>query len=408
MLAGYARSLLASVSSLLSVAMGALRTVGALQSLLLLRFGRVAGAAGAATRSYLSTAGGGTSRQADDGHPDAGSVAANLDCACYFTENFYVRSPIRGHYTYEGADAFRDRYASLLSSLAPAMQDELLANLEREAERRRAQAPAAAARKARIAREYVRLHPELWELREEWLHPDFVALVEGAKAASERPLTRGGGGGGGAWKGPTQIVEGVYTLAVFSPAFCELLCEELDHFRASGLPCGQPNSMNRYGALLDELGFSSTLINPLIHDYLRPLCGRLAPLAAAGGATLDRHKAFVVAYRLGEDEALSTHFDNAEVTLNINLGRDFEAGELLFFGHRRSAGDKPIGYHEWGDAGVGHGVLHLGEHVHAALPITAGDRRNLVVWMRSTERRRRAGCPMCGETGRLLLPGVER
>ena len=210
MLAGYARSLLASVSSLLSVAMGALRTVGALQSLLLLRFGRVAGAAGAATRSYLSTAGGGASRQADDGHPDAGSVAANLDCACYFTENFYVRSPMEGHYTYEGVDAFRHRYASLLSALAPAMQDELLANLEREAERRRAQAPAAAARKARIAREYVRLHPELWELRE-WLHPDFVALVEGAKAASgDRSLAAGaaagvaGGGRRRSWRASTR------------------------------------------------------------------------------------------------------------------------------------------------------------------------------------------------------------
>ena len=40
--------------------------------------------------------------------------------------------------------------------------------------------------------------------------------------------------------------------------------------------------------------------------------------------------------------------------------------------------------------------------MHAALPITRGERLNLVVWMRSTDRRKVAGCPMCGETKNLL------
>ena len=44
---------------------------------------------------------------------------------------------------------------------------------------------------------------------------------------------------------------------------------------------------------------------------------------------------------------------------------------------------------------VGSGVLHLGQHVHSALPITEGERLNLVVWMRSARWRREHGCPMC-------------
>ena len=47
---------------------------------------------------------------------------------------------------------------------------------------------------------------------------------------------------------------------------------------------------------------------------------------------------------------------------------------------------------------MGSGVLHLGQHVHSALPITEGERLNLVVWMRSARWRRDHGCPMCDRT----------
>ena len=183
-----------------------------------------------------------------------------------------------------------------------------------------------------------------------------------------------------------------------------MLCEELRAFRASGLPAGQPNSMNRYGTLLDELGMSPHFLEPLMTEWLRPLCQALGPLAAAGGATLDHHKSFVVAYRLGEDESLTAHFDNSEITLNCNLGVDFDAGELVFYGHKEGAGSAPVAHHDWADAGgPGHAVLHLGANVHAALPISSGERYNLVMWMRSSQHRQRVGCAMCGATDRLLV-----
>ena len=357
----------------------------------------------------------------------------SIDCACYYTENFFFgpRHFFFGprHFTFEGEDAFRRQNADLLASLSPSDAEGLLSGLEAEALRRRQQPALAAARKAKIEAEYTRLHPSLWTLSDEWLHADFIELVHRARRAGRaHDGAHTDGGGAEPFKPPRKVAEGVFALPVFSERFCQLLCEELDAFRRSGLPCGQPNSMNRHGALLDELGLYPGLLDPLVREWLVPgypgwkegvscahhgaispqvrewlvpLCSQIPAFAAVGGGHLNSHKSFVVTYRIGEDEHLTEHFDNAEVTLNANLGLSFEAGELCFYGHKDAAKDAPSAHHAW-TAGVGHAVLHLGQQVHAALPITEGERRNLVIWMRSTAWRRENGCPMCGSTDRLL------
>lgn len=71
-----------------------------------------------------------------------------------------------------------------------------------------------------------------------------------------------------------------------------------------------------------------TFITPLREQYLRPITALLYP--DLGGACLDSHKAFVVKYSLHEDLDLSSHYDNAEVTLNVSLGKDFTEGNLYF------------------------------------------------------------------------------
>lgn len=330
----------------------------------------------------------------------------SIDCACYYTENFFFgpRHFFFGprHFTFEGEDAFRRQNADLLASLSPSDAEGLLSGLEAEALRRRQQPALAAARKAKIEAEYTRLHPSLWTLSDEWLHADFIELVHRARRAGRaHDGAHTDGGGAEPFKPPRKVAEGVFALPVFSERFCQLLCEELDAFGRSGLPCGQPNSMNRHGALLDELGLYPGLLDPLVREWLVPLCSQIPAFAAVGGGHLNSHKSFVVTYRIGEDEHLTEHFDNAEVTLNANLGLSFEAGELCFYGHKDAATDAPSAHHAW-TAGVGHAVLHLGQQVHAALPITEGERRNLVIWMRSTAWRRENGCPMCGSTDRLL------
>ena len=42
------------------------------------------------------------------------------------------------------------------------------------------------------------------------------------------------------------------------------------------------------------------------------------------------------------------------------------------------------------------GILHRGQHVHGAMPITSGERRNLIIWMRSSAVRNLL-CPMCDQ-----------
>ena len=121
--------------------------------------------------------------------------------------------------------------------------------------------------------------------------------------------------------------------------------------------------MNRHGALLDELGFYPGLLDPLVREWLVPripgwkegvscahhgaispqvrewlvpLCSQIPAFAAVGGGQLNSHKSFVVTYKLGEDEHLSEHFDNAEVTLNAKLARYMASPRACKCSTRRS------------------------------------------------------------------------
>lgn len=79
--------------------------------------------------------------------------------------------------------------------------------------------------------------------------------------------------------------------------------------------------------LLNELGMDEPFLTPL-RERLLPITALLYP--ELGGACLDSHKAFVVKYSLHEDLDLSSHYDNAEVTLNVSLGKEFTEGNLYF------------------------------------------------------------------------------
>lgn len=80
--------------------------------------------------------------------------------------------------------------------------------------------------------------------------------------------------------------------------------------------------------LLNELGFDEGFIIPLREQYLQPLTSLL--YHDCGGCYLDSHKAFMVKYDMHEDLDLSYHYDNAEVTLNVSLGKEFTEGNLYF------------------------------------------------------------------------------
>lgn len=80
--------------------------------------------------------------------------------------------------------------------------------------------------------------------------------------------------------------------------------------------------------LLSELGFDDRFVDRLREEHLMPLARLLYPDWVRGG--LDSHRAFVVKYKMEDDVELSYHYDNAEVTLNVCLGAEFEGGDLYF------------------------------------------------------------------------------
>lgn len=47
------------------------------------------------------------------------------------------------------------------------------------------------------------------------------------------------------------------------------------------------------------------------------------------------------------------------------------------------------------------GLLHRGQHMHGALPISSGQRWNLIVWMRASQERNKL-CPMCNKRPTLV------
>ncbi|ROT77816.1 putative 2-oxoglutarate and iron-dependent oxygenase domain-containing protein 2-like [Penaeus vannamei] len=94
---------------------------------------------------------------------------------------------------------------------------------------------------------------------------------------------------------------------------------------------------------------------------------------------------------------LNPHIFTLQVTLNISLNEDYSDGDLYFGPLRTETSSHRIGYSHQ----LGHGLLHLGQQLHGALPISQGTRYNLIIWMRSSRVRNRL-CPMCDQEPSLV------
>ncbi|XP_041855268.1 2-oxoglutarate and iron-dependent oxygenase domain-containing protein 2 isoform X3 [Melanotaenia boesemani] len=246
-------------------------------------------------------------------------------------------------------------------------------------------------RAASIKQTYRPLHPHVYHLQEAYVTPKLKQIVQYCRSslASEEGLLE---------FLEKEAAPRVYRFPVFEKSFCEALVEELEHFEQSSAPKGRPNTMNHYGILLNELGFDESFITPLREQYLHPLTSLLFP--DCGGHYLDSHKAFVVKYDMNEDLDLSYHYDNAEVTLNVSLGKEFTEGNL-YFGDMRQV---PVNETECTEVEhrVTEGLLHRGQHMHGALPISQGQRWNLIIWMRASPERNKL-CPMCNRKPSLVV-----
>lgn len=313
-------------------------------------------------------------------------------CNCFTTDNIYLKD-YKLHVSFLSEQQFRQDYQTLLMRLGCVTDqqfEDVFNKISQEVDRRRRLGVTSAERAAAIKDVYQPLHPHVYHLQESYLAPKFKQIVEYCRGSdiSEEGL-------GDLLE--EEAAARVYRFPVFEKSFCEELMEELEHFEQSSAPKGRPNTMNHYGILLNELGFDEGFITPLRELYLHPLTSLLYP--DCGGRCLDSHKAFVVKYDMNEDLDLSYHYDNAEVTLNVSLGKDFTEGNL-YFGDMRQV---PLSETECSEVEhrVTEGLLHRGQHMHGALPISSGQRWNLIIWMRASQERNKL-CPMCNRRPTLV------
>ena len=212
------------------------------------------------------------------------------------------------------------------------------------------------------------LHPELFQRPQpSWFAPSFAAAFAHGPptAAAVRALVE-------------EVSPGVFAFDFLSPSFCERLLCELEHYESSGLPVVRPNSMNRYGVVLNSIGMEKT-IDALQRHYVRALAAALFPVE---GEHVDHHHAFMVQYKHGEDLGLDMHTDACDVTLNVCLGKEFTGAGLTFCGLRGGGRERTFSYRH--QHVKGRAIMHAGHHRHGADDILGGERYNLILWNKSS------------------------
>jgi hypothetical protein len=190
--------------------------------------------------------------------------------------------------------------------------------------------------------------------------------------------------------------QGVYGFDLFTDDFCAKVVETLELFDKSGLPQQRPNSMNRYGTIVNNIGMSH-FMDAVQKFITRPLALLLWPSSSSNNGNnsnkiqeanwLDSHHTFSIRYKPNEDLGLDMHTDDSEITMNVCLGKPgFQGAGLVFCGGLGESNHR-IFKHKYVHK-VGKCVMHRGRQRHGADDITSGERVNLVMWSRSLAYRR--------------------
>lgn len=249
----------------------------------------------------------------------------------------------------------------------------------------------------KIMSAYQPLHKELYNVHPAtFFVPSFIDAINANTEESFRAIL-------------SEPSPGVYTFAMFQPSFCELLLAEVENFEkwvnAVKFKIMRPNTMNKYGAVLDDFGLEA-MLNKLMDEFVCPISKVFYP--DVGGSSLDSHHGFVVEYGKDKDVDLGFHVDDSEVTLNVCLGKQFSGGELFFRGIRCdkhvNSEAQPEEVFDYAHV-PGQAVLHRGRHRHGARATTSGHRINLLLWCRSSvfremRRHQRDYSNWCGECQR--------
>ena len=245
------------------------------------------------------------------------------------------------------------------------------------------------------------LHHELFDPSgwQKWIDPRLGAMLTQWHQAEEPKLSMVDLE---SFKELKALAPGIFCFPCFTSEFCQKLLEEVKHYQDDvDLPDRPPNTMNKYGLVLNEIGMM-----PLFSEMMTHVMSPLATLLFGndddrvpsvkgqpttgnwGGSQLDTHHTFVVQYAVEEDKNLDMHIDECDITFNIGLTEtlDFEGNQLAFCGmydaddHRKHL----LTYtHVRGQC-----IVHCGKQRHGALDIEDGERASLIMWTKSHAFRR--------------------
>ena len=208
-----------------------------------------------------------------------------------------------------------------------------------------------------------------------------------------------------AWKDPSkesevkalwkEVFPGVYEAQFFNPMRLATLRDYLNRVSEADIPIRPPYgiSLNRGGAMLDKRsegylaapGFQAFYQN-LMDSYMRPIARMLFPdITGYDTQTFG----FSIQWQPDTDTSLRAHTDASSVTLNINLnrpGEDFSGSGVRFFDQETQQVSELT-------FAPGTALMHHGSVPHESMPITEGERSNLVLWL-------------YGESGQVARPGT--
>jgi len=188
-----------------------------------------------------------------------------------------------------------------------------------------------------------------------------------------------------AWK---EVAPGVYSCQFFDPKELHRVRAYLDSAAEANIATRQPYGivLNRKGFMLDERSvgylaipaFQDFYQKLLMDTFMRPL-GRLFYPDYIQRADDSQTFGFTIAWQAGTntDKNIHQHSDASALTLNINVNdpqEDFEGSSLYFVDQQ--TGKKHVVHFNPGEA-----IMHRGSVPHASLPITKGERRNMVLWL---------------------------
>jgi hypothetical protein len=223
-----------------------------------------------------------------EGPVQQGQLPRQCDCfleANYFVDRVCGGKEINVHFEYNGErTTFLEKYGRMYpANVAEAIFHEL----ERQRGLRLTAESRTLERKRAIAEAYEPQYPAVRQLLPSYLDPDFLYLAALAQEArtSEEALHRLRQ----AVQPLSPATPGVFEMPVLDPNFCAQLVSELAHIREEmdDTLLERPNSMNHFGVLLDEFGFTPGFTNVLVAEYIRPLA---AALLGPEYASLDNHR----------------------------------------------------------------------------------------------------------------------